>query len=221
MTYRDAFSLFKVSKDAVLNNPLPFFVLYFLPSFLMVVADAMNGGSSPLMPTTASQDSAGSISLSVIGVLASLVFLPAVYCLELQSAKGKKPSTEEVLRGSMRYFWRLLGLLLVLGVMIVFGLLALIVPGIIFIKWYFFAPYYLVAQDLSITDALKASKEASKGHGVVIWTVAAIIILFSILSIIPVFGGLISLVLLTLYTCAPAYLYYELSRSKAPKLPVA
>ncbi|MES2971787.1 MAG: YciC family protein [Patescibacteria group bacterium] len=216
MAYRSAWSLFTTSKDAVLNNPLPFLTLVFLPSFLIVVGDAMNGGKSLSFPMTAktAPESEASQLVYLIGGLLSLLFIAAGFCLELKAAKGKTISASEALTSSMRYFWRLLGLLIVMTVVIVLGLLALIVPGIIFIQRYFLAPYFLIDKDLGIRESMTASAAASKGKAGAIWSIIGVMVLFSLFSFIPIFGGLITLVLVTLFTCAPAYRYFELTGKK-------
>lgn len=215
MAYKSAFSLFSPSKDAVFNNPLAFFIIIFLPSFLSVVANAMDGNKSPFFSLNSSQSEASQL-LSMIGGLLSLVLLaPGIY-IELKAAKGKAVSVSEALNNSMRYFWRLLGLVIVLAVVIGLGLIALIVPGIIFIQRYFLAPYFLVDKNLGIKQAMRASAAASKGNGMAVWSVIGVMVLLSLSNLIPIFGGLIALVLVTLYTCAPAYRYYELTAKKSP-----
>lgn len=177
----------------------------------MVVGDAMSGGRPFGFPVDGAQPSEGAQAFQMIGGLLSLIFLPAAIHLELQAAKGKILNVSEVLSASMRYFWRLLGLMLVIVIVTVLGLFALIVPGLIFIHRFFLAPYLLVAKDLSIREALSTSWDVSKGKAGPIWGVIGVMVLLTLFNIIPIFGGLISLVLLTLYTCASAYRYYEIT----------
>lgn len=215
MATQSAFSLFKPSKDAVLKNKVPFLVLVFLPSFLILVGDVVGGTNQASVNNFGNPFSQqGSFTVfHAIGVVASLFFLPAAVYLELQAAKGKSPDLNQTLGDSMRYFWRLLGLLVVTGAIVLVGLVALIVPGIIFIQRYFLAPYFLIDRDLGIKKALSASAAASKGHAGAIWGVIGVMILLSLFGLIPIIGGLISMILLTLYTCAPALRYQEMKNS--------
>lgn len=212
MTYKSAFELFKTSKELVLKNPLPFFVIVFLPAFLPRIGDVINGGStSPFGNFLNTSSGQGNPNiLHFLGWLLSVVLIPAGFYLEIQAVKGKKPDTTQTINDSTGYFWRLLGLFLVMSVIIVAGLIALIVPGIIFIQRYFLAPYFLVDKNMGIKAALSASAAASKGNAGAIWGVIGVMILLSMFAIIPLVGGVVALGLTTLYACASALRYQEL-----------
>lgn len=216
MVYKSAFSLFSLSKDAVMRNPVPFLVLTFLPGFLLAVADAMNGNPSwpPFNSNGAANPTANSLLFYMFGGLASVLTITAGFYLELKAAKGDSPTTSEAFNSSLRYFWRTMGLMMLISIIIILGLFALIIPGIVFIKWFFLAPYFLVGQDMGIKEAMKASKAASKGNGNAIFAVVGVMALLSLFSLIPIFGGFISLVLVTLYACAPALRFYEITGKK-------
>lgn len=56
------------------------------------------------------------------------------------------------------------------GLIIIVGLILLIIPGIVFSVWYFFAIYILVSEDLRGRKALSRSKELVSGNfGKVLW----------------------------------------------------
>lgn len=213
MKTKSAFALFKPSKDAVLDNLGPFLLFVFLPGFFIIIGDATTG--TPALDFKVFTNPAANpqpfTAFHGIGVILSALLLPAGYYLELQAAKGKAMSIGSVFSDSMRYYWRLWGLLILMGLIILVGFLALIVPGIIFIRRYFLAPYFLLDRDLDIGAALKASAKVSKGHGGAIWNIIGVMVLLSLAGIIPILGGLISSLLLMLYACAPAMRYLELS----------
>lgn len=213
MAYRSAFELFKPSKDAVLQNLWPFLVFVFLPAFLSVIGDAASGNMridySKLSSVLWRQ---GTVTIwHFLGGLLSILFLPAYYYLELQAAKGRNMGVGETFRESMRYFWPMFGLVLAMGGIILLGLIAFIVPGIIFIQRYFLAPYFLLDKNMGIKEALAASAQASKGRTRAIWGVIGVAVLLNLFNVVPIFGGLIAALLLMLYACAPAYRYLELS----------
>lgn len=213
-----AFQLFKPSKEAVLNNFASFLIIIFLPAFLILIGDAMNlrntlATSEIGIWGSSSEPSPASMPYYIVGGILSLVLLPAGFYLELMAAKAKTISASEAVKSSKKYFLRVIGLTLITGLIILAGLVALIIPGIIFIRRYFLAPYFLVDKDMGIQEAMSASAAATKGRPGAIWGVIGLMVLLSLFNIIPVLGGLISLILLTLYTCAPAMRYLELRAS--------
>lgn len=210
-----AFELFKPSKEVVLNNFSSFLIIIFLPSFLILVGDAMNlrdflaspnGGMGG--PATGLRPE--SIPYYAVGVIALFLLLPAGFYIELQAAKRKTINTVNAIKASWKYFGRVIGLSLLVGLIVVIGLIAFIIPGLIFIRRYFLAPYFLIDKDMGIQQSMSTSAKATKGRPKAIWGVIGVAVLFSFLGVIPIFGGLVSLILLTLYTCAPAMRYLEL-----------
>lgn len=215
MAYKSAFTLFNLSKDKVLNNPIPFLLLTFMPSFLIVIADAMNGNPSKgFTSDTGSYPTEKSIPYYFVGGIMTILLFAAAVLLELKSAKNKQVRASEAFSASIPFILRIVGLILLLGIIIVLGLLAFIVPGIIFIQWFFLAPYFLVDKNMGIIEAMKASKAASRGNAGAIWSVIGVMMLLSLFGFIPIFGGFISLVLTTLYACASALRYYEITGKK-------
>jgi hypothetical protein len=209
-----AFELFTMSKDAVLRNRKAFLVIAALPALISLVGDYVStGGFNSTSPyfLAASANSNGSF-LSFLGLFLTVLLLPAVVNLELKAAEGKKDQEPEpIIRSSFSFFWRLIGLAILVGVLVAVGLLLLIVPGIILITRYFLSPYVLVSENLSIGEAMKRSAELSKGHAGAIWGVIGVSVLISVTSAVPVLGGILALVLGILYSCAPAMRYKQLS----------
>lgn len=209
--FTGALDLFKPSKQAVLKNLTVFLLIIFLPGFLTYLGDLVNGQSSFTFNTyfksAESDNSAGLFYL--LGGLLGILLLPAGSYLELLASKGKDLSVSEAINGSLKYFWRIIGLVIVSIIIIALGFLLLIVPGLIAIQRLFLAPYFLINQDLSIKEALRASSEASKNHAGAIWGIIGVFILLSLTGFIPLVGGILSGILITLYSCAPAMRYLE------------
>jgi hypothetical protein len=207
---KSAFSLFQPSKEAVLKNFVSFMVIIFLPAFVSNIGDALHRGRGidPLVNPVFPAYWAG-------GLLA-LLLLPAGLYLELHASKGQTISVGEAISKSLKFYWRIIGLILLVGLIIFVGLVLLIVPGVIMITRYFFAPYLLIDRDLTITEAMKQSTEMSKGKAGAVWSVIGVTVLLSLFGIVPIFGGLIVTILLTLYTCAPALRYLEVKKLHKP-----
>lgn len=217
-----AFQLFGPSKEAVLNNFMSFLFIIFLPGFLILIGDAMNvsdylasSENSLMQQFDLENTNPESRPYYVFGGIFTMLLIPARYYLQLQAAKGKEIDVAQAIRNSAKYFWRVIGFSFLFGLLVFLGLLALILPGLIVIRRYFLTPYFLIDQNLGIKDAMAASAQVSKLHSRAIWGVIGVTILLSIFNIIPVWGGLITLILTTLYSCAPALRYLELSKHAA------
>lgn len=93
--------------------------------------------------------------------------------------------------GRIRAFLWLFSLV---GLIIGGGYGLLIIPGILFTVWFFFAQYILAAEDTRGMDALLKSREYVRGHG---WAVFGRILLAMLvcvpLSLIPLIGPLLSI----------------------------
>lgn len=208
MAYRGAFDLFEDSKKLVLENKTAFFVIIFLPTLISFIGELL---ASSVRDTSEASFSTA-LGLYGFGLLLTLLLLPAGFYLELKASQGKKVDPVSAFKKSAKYFWRVVGLSMAVGLLILLGFVALIVPGIIMIRRYFLAPFFLIDRDLSISEAMKQSAEATKGKSGAVWSVIGVMILLSLTGAVPVVGTLVSGVLLTLYTCAPALRYFELTK---------
>lgn len=235
-----AFKLFKPSMNAVLSNFVSFLVIVFLPAFLLLIGDTMNArdflaspGFNPM--NTPENVKPESVPFYIIGGLLSLLLLPAGYYLELQAAKGKEVGGGEAISASAKHFWRIVGFVLIVGLAFLAGIFFLILPGLLMrspvfgavgiivffiasvmaIQRFFLVPYFIIDRNVTMLKAMSESAAASKGRAFAIWGVVFVAILLGVFNVIPKFGGLISLILITLYTCAPALRYLELSNTKS------
>src|SRR3989344_423203 len=103
-----------------------------------------------------------------LGGLIGLAAIVAGFILELGLIRAYLDldnGTEDkiaVLFSEYRLVWRYFGAALLYGIMVVFGLILLIVPGVyLALKYQFFA-YLIVDQNLGILDALKQSSEMTR-----------------------------------------------------------
>ena len=203
-----AFDLFRPSWEAVRRNLNSFLWLVLLPSLLAGTGSLLTRGFHK-------QHAAGGQLLSFIGVIYSLVVLAAVPLLSLLAARGHTVQPEVVFKSSWHFFWRLLGLYIVTAMVVLVGLLLLIIPGIIMIRRYYLAPYFLIDQDLEIVEAMRQSAAATKGHSGALWGVIGVQILLGLIGVIPAIGSIVVVFFELPYACAPAIRYLQLKELTA------
>lgn len=86
--------------------------------------------------------------------------------------------------GGMR-IWAYLGLVILSGFAIVFGLVLLIVPGLVLAVRWTAASGFLIAQRTGVIEAMSASWEATRGHG---WPIFFAGLVCALLTMVPVFA---------------------------------
>jgi hypothetical protein len=222
-----AFDLFPKSAQIVRSNFGTFAIIYIIPLLSNLGALRGNGevdtekwsnftnGFSGLPGYAIGGLIGFGIILFILFFLVYLVVNAMKYALELESAKGKKPGLEQLWPFAKKYWLRLFGLMIVVGLTIVLGFVLLIVPGIIALRRYFLSAYVMIDKDLSIPDAMKESARISKLHSGYVYSIIGVMILISLPSAIPVFGWAITFVLAFLYSVAPALRYEELKKLSA------
>lgn len=216
-----AFNLFKTSKDIVLANFNVFALVYLLPLLFalanVLVSNKLKNTAQADIENQLSKPNASLMGGVFGGILLSVILFVIVsiitYVLLYKSAKGEKPTVKELIPDFKKFGWRLVGLSLLTFLYIAVGLMLLIVPGIIMIRRYFLAPYFLLDKDLSVGVAMKQSAAASKPFSGAIWGVIGVTFLLSMAGVIPVIGWLISFVLGMLYAVAPGLRYFEIKRA--------
>jgi hypothetical protein len=156
---------------------------------------------------------AGFLALLLLIIVAIFLYAMAT-SLEVKSTAGKKPDISELFEDGKRYFFRIFGLVILMGLIIVAGFLLLIVPGIIAIGRLVMAPYYLVDKDLSIMQALKQSNDKAIGNMGRIYGAIGVTILVAIfaniIGAIPVIGALIGVAITIAFSLVVALRYQQL-----------
>jgi len=207
-----AFSLFKPSLNAVLKNWDSFLIFALVPAiYSQFVSRVFNSRVIDSFTALKAIDHIG-LYVAVL-VVVSLLTLPIIPYLQLKSAQNKRVNPMTAFNEGVGFFWRILGLSLIVGLMVIAGFLLLIVPGLIVIRRYILAPYYLIDQNLSIGEAMRKSAEQSKQYSKAIWFVIGVSGLLSLAAVIPVIGTAISLLLTTAYGCALPYRYLQISKA--------
>lgn len=207
-----AFSLFKPSLDAVLKNWDTFFIFAIIPAmYSQFVSRVFDSKAIDSFSALKSIDHIG-LYVAVL-VVVSLLTLPIIPYLQLKSAQNKRVTAATAFNEGVGFFWRILGLGILVGLLVLGGFLLFVVPGVIMIRRYVMAPYYLIDQDLSIREAMRKSAEASKPYSKYLWFVIGVSGLLSLTSIIPIIGAPISLLLTAAYSCALPFRYLQISKA--------
>jgi len=149
--------------------------------------------------------------LLIIGVVGTVVQI-MTQAAQLDAAQNRHLDFQNFWSVVKQMGWRLFGLYIVTGLIVIAGLILLIVPGLIFLRRYFLASYVMIDKNLSIGDSLKRSAELSGTNTGAIWGVLGVMLLISLINIIPFIGGLISFVVGCLYSIAPAMRYEQLKK---------
>jgi hypothetical protein len=200
---RSAFSLFRPSVEALRQNIWLYLLLIVLPSLLITIGSPSDTESLDSYPF-----------LIATGSILTLVFYPAVTYAYLHAAKGEVVSFRNAFSSkSYDKFWRLLGLGILVSVVVILGLIAFIVPGIIFIRRYFLASYYVMDRDMNILDAMRASAKESKQFSGAVYGVLGVVLLIAMLSIFSLPGLVASAILTILYATAPALRYLDIKKA--------
>lgn len=218
---KSAFELFKDSKNIVMANIQTYAILFLLP-FLFSLSS--NTSKSKNENAFGKGFAFQNISPSVIGFgfLFAILILAVISivnvmqtALNFNAANGKKLALDDLWPYVKKYGFRMTGLAIVTGLIVALGLVALIVPGVIFIRRYYLAPYLMLDKDLSISDSLSQSAALTKPFASSIYSMLGVTILLSVFTILPLLGWVIAFVLTSLYTVAPALRYVELKKLEA------
>jgi len=202
-------------------------VLYlsFLPGLLMLVALVLFGdvASGTESFTTVEPRHAFGAGLFIVAIIWSLIAMPAFIYLQLKAVNGEVPSIVECYQKGIGYLLPLIGMYLVAAFLTLIALLAFIIPGLLLIRGFLLAPYYVVDKKMGPLEALKQSYRDSRSVTVYIWGVIGVTgvfaILGSILGIIPVIGSFLSLATGYIYIFSEPLRYVEVIKGKLAKLP--
>lgn len=228
-----SFELFGKSKDIVLKNIWIFGPLYILPIVFMLhswiwtpaghnaahhhwytnIYSSSSGWSSGPAPFFTKYAFVGfSILWFLIVIVGGFIVQIMSNAAQLEASEDKTVSFDSIWKTTKELGWRMVGLYIVVGLVILGGLILLIVPGLIFLRRYFLTPYVLLDKKISISEAMSISAAMTKPYSRSIWGIIGVMFLISLIGIIPFIGWLISLVLSLLYSVAPAIRYQELKK---------
>lgn len=117
------------------------------------------------------------------------LFLSGMIIRMSYDATRRRVSISEAAKLVLRRYIRLLVSSIVVGIVVVAGLVALIIPGIFLTIQLFFYDYAILIDDNSVVDSLKKSWKIVKGKW---WNVFALALILSLFSAVLVFVAGIS-----------------------------
>ncbi len=79
-------------------------------------------------------------------------------------ADANKPSVREVLSGTLSRVPAYIATSILMGLIVFIGFLLLVIPGVIFMVWFYFATFFVVLEKSGPINALKKSRELVKGY---------------------------------------------------------
>lgn len=150
--------------------------------------------------------------MAIIGAALTIIIQIMTHKATLDGAQGKEVSMDKLWTTVKEMGWRMLGLYLVMGLVILLGFILLIVPGFFMLRRYLLAPYVMLDKKCGIREAMDQSAKLSLINTRSVWGIIGVMILISFISILPLIGGLLSFVLGMLYAVAPALRYQQLKK---------
>lgn len=107
----------------------------------------------------------------------------------LKAVRKEKINIKDMFSVFERNYWNAVLANLLVGIIVGFGIVMLIVPGIIFACRLAFVPYLVIDQKMDVMDALKTSWDMTRGHGWSIFFIALLAIPIVIAGLIMLFFG--------------------------------
>lgn len=162
------------------------------------------------------------VALLLALIVMTMVVQAGFLAYAIETVKGNQLEFKAAFAIAKRKAAGLFGLMVLVSLIILGGFLLLIIPGFIFMYWYWMAPYVYMDNDVSISAALKESKRLAKGKFAEVVGLAAASMIFQVATAVPFFGYLVSLVLTPVSLMAFGYRYTsakQLDVEKKPKPP--
>jgi len=213
-TLASSWSLLSPSVTLVRQYFVPLLYVFILPALLEALGSTLAGDFK-------SHDTRMAVGMTLIAIsgLWSLGSFAAFYYVLLHATKDHPVNPWEAYRNSARRILPNIGLILLYGLLVAAGLLLLIVPGLIILRRYYLAPYYLNDQKLSIREAMRRSARDTKPVSGYIWGIIGVNFVFVVLgSMLNLALGGIGVIATTLLSClyifAPALRYREITQLK-------
>jgi uncharacterized membrane protein len=100
-----------------------------------------------------------SLAIQVLSLILTIGSVKVV----LKVVRGETADIAELFKDNVQFIWQYFLLSLVMSLIVIFGLILLIVPGVIWSLKYMFAPYALIDEKLSFSDAMAKSDEMTRG----------------------------------------------------------
>jgi hypothetical protein len=150
--------------------------------------------------------------VSLISVAVSVFIQLGVYALLLKLVRTGEEGKLEELAGQRDIYWRALGGMILLAILVSVGLVFFIIPGIYLAMRFFFVPYLFVDKKLSIGDAFAESTRLTDGMKMNLFGFTLVLALINFVGVLLFIVGL--LVTIPLTGLATVMLYDKVVKSK-------
>ncbi len=147
------------------------------------------------------------LSMLAAQVLSLLIGVGAMKVI-LKVVRNQQAEISEIFTAGVQHLWQYFILSLVTGLIVGFGFLLLIVPGIIWALKYMFAPYALVDDKLSFSEAMAVSDKLTQGIKWQLFGFGWVLILLNLVGLLAIGLGLI--ITIPVSTLAGYVLYTQL-----------
>jgi hypothetical protein len=190
-TWPGAFGLYKYSKAIVMYN-LVTLLLFIAATFVIsILLGAI------LKPRGLAQ---------LISFVINVIFSAAITVILLASLNHEKVELKQVFDRSLKYAIQVLGASVLVFLAIMASILLFIVPVFFVAPRLVLVNYFIVDQNMSFTDAFKASWDATKGHvGKVYGIIGASIVMA--LPVFTIIGIPVAVYFLFMFSAATVVLY--------------
>ncbi len=138
------------SGAGILQRQAPLMVAYALLNIVQQVVQHLEA-------TARIGGAAGAGMITAVSIIVAYI-IKVLLMRELLSREGLMAAGTPLRWGAY------LGVVIVAGLGTAFGLILLIVPGVLLLLRWFLAPYFVLARGTDVGDSLDASTEATKGH---------------------------------------------------------
>lgn len=153
----------------------------------------------------------------IVFLLASLLLGMGLMRIVLKLHDGQEATFNDLINN-----WQLLGkyigVTILQTLLIYIGFFLLVVPGVIFALMFAFAGYYVLDKGMGPIEAMKASKEATKGYKLDLFGLFVILGLMNVIGALLFGIGLFATIPTTLV--AMVYVYRKLSEAGASATPM-
>lgn len=106
------------------------------------------------------------VILAILSVVISALFSGAMIISSVAAVTRTEISIKTAVTAGLRRFWDFVGAAFVFGVILFFGFLLLIAPGVyLFLRYLFLVPIVIIEKK-GISDAMRRSAELTEGHRV-------------------------------------------------------
>ncbi|HLJ95995.1 MAG TPA: hypothetical protein VKU02_22665 [Gemmataceae bacterium] len=155
-------------------------LLVLCPILLVELAiPLLQGGQPQSLPAVQLQQLAGGLAALLLTTILQPIATAAILHIIAQEFIDQRAEMGEALRFALHRFGRVLFASLLAGLLIMFGSLCCIAPGLLFAVWYVFVGQVVIVEGLKGEKALARSKELTSGYR---WRVFGMFMLFLVIG---------------------------------------